>query len=269
MDIGPAKPKPQHPGQQPLHPRPALPKQHQPMNDFSPRPAHAPVHKPPAHDFSPRPYATPRPAPSNHTGRQQNKEDDYVTLNAQAAVQKHQKEKRRPGKFKTILGLTVFLLVAVGVFLFIANKPNDPKDAKAKKTAVPLVPPEFTVYYPKSLPSGLSVSKSAVTYSKDSFTFIVKQGGQNQFFVYERPAANDPDFGNLKTSLAAPKNIALTLGPGISGGLNTGTITAVKTDRNTSIIINSLNTNNDAAAKDIITAMQVTNDLDSLTQSNY
>jgi hypothetical protein len=277
----------------PPQPRPAHPAPQQPLNDLTPRPAlqnqprHPnphPNHRP-THDFSPRqgvsahtvltprPAAMPQPAimPQPHPSKNGHykEPDDYVTLNAQAAAQKNKKEKRRLNKVnKIVLAVVVAVLVVGSAFMLLTSNKSAPKTVQAKPRAAPLVAPTFSVYYPKTLPAGLSSSKSSVTYSKESFTFIIKQGGQNQFFVYERPASTDPDFGSLKTSLVAPKNISLTTGPGISGGLNTGVVTAVKID-NTMVIINSLNTNNDATAKNILSGMQVTNDVSSLRQSSF
>jgi hypothetical protein len=248
--------------------------------DFSPRPAQhprpqnapapsyssVPPQGRPASDFSPRPAAKPAAQPAIR-GPRRNHTEEYITLNTQQAAQNQAPQKARMNKTKKLLlAAPAVLLLLAGGFALSSNNQGAPKTTKAHATSVPLVPPEFSVYFPKSLPSGLSTSKGSITYTKNSFTFIIKQGGQNQFFVYERPASSDPDFASLKTTLVAPKSIALSIGPGISGGLNTGTVTAIKIE-NTMVMINSLNTNNDDAAKNILSSMQVTNDLSNLRQS--
>jgi hypothetical protein len=274
--------------QQPMGPT----KQQAQFSDFGPRPAQnfrsQPANAPgpglrpaasqagavrTANDFAPRPAAFSMPQQANPAAQPapraqyQNPTEEYITLNAQQVAQNQAPKKARMSKTKKLLlAAPALLLVVAGGFALSTNDHGAPKTTKAHATSVPLVPPEFSVFFPKSLPSGLSTSKGSITYTKSSFTFIIKQGGQNQFFVYERPASSDPDFASLKTTLIAPKSITLTVGPGISGGLNTGTVTAIKIE-NTMVMINSLNTNNDDAAKNILANMQVTNDLNSLRQS--
>jgi hypothetical protein len=118
------------------------------------------------------------------------------------------------------------------------------------------------------MPPGLDAFKGSITYYKDSFTFILEQNGQKSFFIYEQPASTDPDFNSLKSKLAAPKNIALTTGQGVEGGLDSGTVTAVKTDKNTIIIVDCVKAVCSTTAHDIISNMQINSDLESLRKAN-
>jgi hypothetical protein len=185
----------------------------------------------------------------------------------------HQKPKKRfaiskPSKLSFVLGTVMIMLIAGLTFTSFGRDTAQPK-AKAQNTAPtqkPLESPSFTPYFPSSLPDGLSVVKGSLSYYKESFTFILEQGGQKSFFVYEQPASLDPDLANLKTKLAAPQNISLSVGQGIEGSLDNGTVTAVKTDKNTVLIINCTKAVCSTAPRDILSSMQVSTDLDGLRQ---
>jgi hypothetical protein len=301
----PHQPRQQHPPQRPMQdfgPRraPQQPlgpvSQHhrpqRPVSDFAPRP-HAPQHPHrPAHNLAPQPMprpaadlSPPRPAhqhaqhhPTAQGLRPQHNqptpqhhfsvEDDLLPV-ARQEVPKSVKEKRKISLLdKLLIVIGVAALLAFAGFSLASHKSGSSKTAAKGPSKAPLVQPEFTTYFPQPMPTGLSVSKGTITYSKNSFTFIIKQDGQNRLFVYEQPDSTDPGFSSLKSTLAAPKSITLSTGTGISGGLNTGTATAVKTDKNTNILVNYTNSTDDNLSKQVLSSMKETSDLASLKASD-
>jgi len=264
-----------HPPQQPLR----RPQNHgsspRPMQDFIPqrpfqrpvdnlRPrsaAHMPTQNFRASTLSQKPARQPHP----HRTSTENQ-----SFERNAEEYKKNKKRRFLSKLKRLVPIAAIGLVVAGVVLFLLFKPDADKsnNKSSQPRSAPLVNPEFTVYYPTSLPANIQTSKGSITYSKDSFTFILEEGGKKSFFVYEQPASTDPNLSSLKSKLAAPKDIALTVGQGIEGALDNGTITAVKTDKNTIIIINCLKTVCSTTPRDILSNMQTTTDLDSLRRSN-
>jgi hypothetical protein len=183
-------------------------------------------------------------------------------------------KKSRKLSLKKVLSVSMVALVLIACsYVFIATGDDGSKKTtvKAQNTQPAIKPLEsagFPTYYPNPMPAGLKAYKGSITYYKDSFTFILEQNGQKSFFVYEQPASTDPDFNTLKGKLAAPKNIALTTGQGIEGELDSGTVTAVKTDKNTTIIVDCVKAVCSTTAHDIISNMQITSDLESLRKSN-
>lgn len=132
---------------------------------------------------------------------------------------------------------------------------SKPQTSTASSVAVP---PTFTVYYPASvLPSGLLANKSSIGYSQDSFNFAVAQNGQEQFYVYEQPAGNNFSFQRLKVRLGSPTEITTGLGSGIFGTIGTNLVTAVKTDKNTLIILNCTALACTVPSKQIIESLKV------------
>jgi hypothetical protein len=250
------------------------PNQHQPsrpmqkpIQDFRPQN----LTPRPMNDFQPQ-RSAPRPLHPQPTQQQSPQEDeDYINLST-ANIQKQPKKKRKIFKSKKVfLPLVVIALLVVGIFAFINLTKDDAKPivkAHPLPSVKPLEKPDFTVYYPTPMPSGVSTAKGSIAYYKESFTFIIEQNGQKSFFVYEQPAATDPDFNGLKSKLAAPKNFTLSIGQGIEGGLDNGTVTAAKTDKNTIIIINCTKSNCGDTPKDLLSSMQINDDLEHLKQSN-
>ncbi len=118
-------------------------------------------------------------------------------------------------------------------------------------------PPTFTVYYPVNPPTDLTVDKSSITYSKDSFIFSLKLGGQNAFFVDEQPAGNNFSYQRLKVRLGSPTDIDTPLGPGIFGTISDNFVTAVKTNKNTLIIINCQAIACTVPTKNLIGSLQI------------
>lgn len=114
------------------------------------------------------------------------------------------------------------------------------------------------------MPDNLTISKGSIAYYKDSFTFILEQGGKKNFFIYEQPGSTDPDFSSLKSRIVAPQNIALSVGQGVEGTLDAGTVTAVKTDKNTIMIVDCTKPVCSTVPRDLLSSMQVVTDLDSL-----
>lgn len=167
----------------------------------------------------------------------------------------------------TVVLATVLLLIIGGALFAVHNSGASKVNASSKTALKPLTPPDFTVYYPQPLPDGLSTVKGTVTYSKNSFTYIISQNGKKAFFVYEQPSTTDPGFKSLQTSLTNVKPITLSIGKGVAGTLNTGTITAVTTDKNTNLIINCINTICSTVPEDILSNMQLTTDLNNIRRS--
>jgi hypothetical protein len=245
-----------------------------PISDFG-RPLQRPIQRP-VNDFGPQqpqsrlnqqqPFAQPAPglAPTQQNFQPQ-------PANGPRMFEPPKKAKR--GKIKKILALTgVVALIAAGSFMFMNGKNNSQTSvakAQNKQPAIkPLESPGFTTYYPNPMPDDLKATKGSITYYKDSFTFILEQGGQKSFFVYEQPASTDPDLNTLKGKLAAPKDISLTIGKGIEGGLDNGIVTAVKTDKGTILIVSCTKVVCSTAPRDILSSMQVSSDLEALRNAN-
>jgi hypothetical protein len=242
-----------------------------PVNGFSPHPAPKPVNnnvpqplrQQRVNNF--QPYAPPQ-RPLNTGLAQQSQPVAPLTFEPP-------KTKKKKGKKILASAAVAVLLITAGFLFVVGGNDNGKPSVKAQAqnsqpTVKPLETPDFTVYFPNPMPSGLKISKGSVTYYKDSFTFIIEQGGQKSFFVYEQPANTDPDFNSLKSKLAAPKAIALTTGQGVEGGLENGTVTAVKTDKNTIIIISCTKAVCSTTPRDIISNMQLNTELESLRKSN-
>jgi hypothetical protein len=263
-----------------------------PMNDFGPA---RPQPQRPVNGYAPRPASPQRPmqgysSPQPSMQRPANAPNPYQQMNYQQPAASSQpsslqtqpanpmtfeppKKKRKLG-FKKIMSVSALALLLVAcsyVFIATGNDGSKKSTAKAQNNQPAIKPLEstgFTTYFPSPLPTGLAPMKGSITYYKGSFTFILNQNGQKSFFVYEQPANTDPGFNSLKSKLAAPKSIALTIGPGIEGGLDNGTITAVKTDKDTIIIVDCVKTVCSTTAHDILSNMQINNSLEELRKSN-
>jgi hypothetical protein len=280
----PGSPYPQRPQQRPMNDfgprRPMAPQR--PFNDFAPKPgAQRPQQNARPQSAMPtmqqrpmgganasaaRPYRQPQPQAQSNQQPNSNTAQDHTPLTFNPP-----KSSRKKAKRVFAFAAVAVLLVAGSFLLFNTQRSKDQPVVTAQNSQPsikPLEKPEFTTYYPNPMPAGLVTTKGTISYYKDSFTFIVEQNGQKNFFIYEQPASSDPDFNSLKTKLAAPKGIALTVGQGIEGGLDNGTVTAVKTDKNTIIIINCVKTVCSTAPRDILSSMQLVSDLDSLRRSN-
>jgi hypothetical protein len=227
-----------------------------PTQDFGQRPTQRSMQ--PMQDMRPRPMSP--QTPTNFAPRPANQ---FPANNYQ--------DFRHRKKFLAV----AFVVIALGAasFLFMAggNSNNEKSKVTAQNnqpTIKPLEKPGFTTYYPSPMPDGLQVAKGSVSYYKDSFTFIIEQGGIKSYFVYEQPANSDPDLNTLKSKLAAPKGIALTIGQGIEGSMDNGTVTAVKTDKNTNIIINCTKPVCSTAPRDILSNMQVNDSLENIKHGN-
>jgi hypothetical protein len=196
---------------------------------------------------------------------------DFSPQNSPHQRTKKKLELPKPSKLSLLLGsIAIIILAGLVVSSVWQSKPDSTAKAQNKAPSVkPLEQPSFTTYYPSAMPDGLNLAKGSISYYKNSFTFILEQGGQKSFFVYEQPASTDPDFTGLKSKLAAPQSIALSVGQGIEGGLDNGTVTAIKTDKNTIIMVNCTKVVCSTAPRDIISSMQVNSDLASLKNSNY
>jgi hypothetical protein len=247
--------------------RPDRPNQPRPLQPNQPRPRQA------MDDFSQptrqasQPLATPR-RQAQPTQQQKSAADTPADLKQQADDYKKQKKDHRSSKLKRrILIAGVPLLLLAGIFVFVVVK-GDSKKPTTQTQAKPLVPPEFTIYYPNPMPDGLNTTKNSINYSKGSFSFILQQNGQNHFFVNEQPASIDPDFSVLKGQITAPTSITTTLGPGITGTVDGGTITASKTDKNTLITVNCVKITCEPLSEQILSNMQVNDNVDSLRHSN-
>ncbi|HSX18342.1 MAG TPA: hypothetical protein VLE51_03235 [Candidatus Saccharimonadales bacterium] len=119
--------------------------------------------------------------------------------------------------------------------------------------------PAFTVYYPSSPPQSLTVDKSTITYSKNSFSFNLAQNGQDQFYVNEQPAGDNFSYQRLKARLGSPNETNTALGMGIFGTIGVNFITAVRTDKNTLIIVNCAALECGVPSKNLINSMQINN----------
>jgi hypothetical protein len=241
---------------QDLRPRPMSPQQ---VNNYAPQPAN--------------------PRPVNNTQRYNQQQRPF---NPQSNQQQSQQQgplsfeppKKKKKIFRKVITTTALVLAlgACSFLFFVAGKSTDDKSKVTAQnnqpTVKPLEKPEFTTYFPSPMPTGITVAKGSISYYKDSFTYIFEQGGQKAYFVYEQPATSDPDLNSLKSKLAAPKGIALTLGQGIEGSLDNGTVTAVKTDKNTNIIINCTKIVCSTAPRDILSSMQVNDDLETIKKGN-
>ncbi len=137
---------------------------------------------------------------------------------------------------------------------------NQAKPQTSTASSTP-VPPTFPVYYPASaLPSGLLTDKSSIGYSQDAFNFAVTQNGEDRFYIYEQPAGNNFSFQRLKVRLGSPTDITTDLGSGIFGTIGTNLVTAVKTDRNTLIILNCTALACTVPSKQIIESLRINSD---------
>jgi hypothetical protein len=253
-----------------------------PMQDFG-RPQQRPQ------DLRPRPMAqqqvnnyAPQPANPRTVNYNQQYSQQLRPINPQTNQQQPPQQgpltfeppKIKKKIFRKVLASTALVLVlgACSFLFFVAGKSTDDKSKvtaqNSQPSVKPLEKPEFTTYFPNPMPTGIKVAKGSISYYKNSFTYIFEQGGQKSYFVYEQPATSDPDLNSLKSKLAAPKGIALTLGQGIEGSLDNGTVTAVKTDKNTNIIINCTKIVCSTAPRDILSRMQVNNDLEIIKKGN-
>jgi hypothetical protein len=256
-----------------------------PISDFG-RPLQRPIQRP-VNDFGPRQPQNTYSQPAQQSTRPLNQQQPFAQPaprpvdaqpnprpqppNEPMTFQPPKKAKR--GKTKKILALTgVVALIAAGSFVFMNGQHNSQSSvakAQGKQPAIkPLENPGFTTYYPNPMPDGLKATKGSITYYKDSFTFVLEQGGEKSFFVYEQPANTDPALSTLKGKLAAPKDISLTIGKGIEGGLDNGTITAVTTDKGTILIVSCTKVVCSTAPRDILSSMQVNADLENIRNSN-
>jgi hypothetical protein len=221
----------------------------------------------PTHRRTPQPGASPQ-RPLQHVQQQRPTAKTQTDLKQQADDFKKQKKTHRNSKLKKWLLIAgIPLLLLAGIVVFVAVK-GDSKKPTTQTQAKPLVPPEFTIYYPNPLPDGLNTTKNSINYSKGSFSFILQQNGQNHFFVNEQPASVDPDFSVLKGQITAPTSITTTLGQGITGTVDGGTITAAKTDKNTLITVNCVKITCEPLSEQILSNMQVNDNVDSLRRSN-
>jgi hypothetical protein len=273
QDFGPRR-------QQPL--RPMQPMNPQPSQNMQPQPSYGPMPQQRPLNPAPQPHPNQLPQPQLQPFRPQQPlqsqpyqqeapvSTDFSPQNSQ--YKKAEKKFRilRPSKLSFVMGTAFILIVAGLLFTNIGKDTAQPK-ATAQKAAPaqkPLEQPDFTTYFPNPLPDGLSVAKGSISYYKNSFTFILEQSGKKSFFVYEQPASTDPDFSSLKSRIAAPQNIALSVGQGVEGTLDNGTVTAVKTDKNTIMIIDCSKTVCSTLPREILSNMQVNSDLDSLRKNN-
>jgi hypothetical protein len=248
----------------------------QPMSSIPQRPAQNLRQQPNLTPTQPRPAnvsQAARPAQAFQPIQQQQTSQFNTDFSPQNSPHKRAREKRQLLKVgKLSFALCVVLVLIVGGLILSSVGQDKAQPAAKAQNNVPAVKPveqpSFTAYFPNPLPNGLAVAKGSITYYKDSFTFIIEQGGQKSFFVYEQPSSTDPDFSSLKSKLAAPQNISLSVGQGIEGSLDNGTVTAVKTDRNTIIIINCTKIVCSTAPRDIISSMQITSDLSNLRSNN-
>jgi hypothetical protein len=266
--------KPKHASQIPVGSvKPAHTQNFRPMQDFSPQPLHnfspkQPHQSQPVMDGFRSPAVAPKLQHQTHKQSTLANTREPLTPQASTEVTNHKKKRRfpRPNRFAVSV-FSMFLLV--GAFsVLVATKNNDVKTEAKPPSIIPLVKPDFSAYYPNPLPDGLSTSNGSIVYTKNSFTFILKQGGKNSFFVSEQPAASDPNLSALKSKLVAPKALTLSVGQGIVGGLEAGTVSAVKTKTGTLIVVNCVNTNCATMPKLILSDMQATTQLDNLRQSN-
>lgn len=180
------------------------------------------------------------------------------------------KKKRQISKpSKTFIALGVAIALVVGSFVFINSKNRAPatQPKSQQETRKPFETPSFTTYYPNPMPAGLSIVKGSIAYYKDSFTFIMQQNDQ-KFFVYEQPAATDPNLASLKSKLAAPKKLTLSVGQGVEGSLDIRTITALKTDKGTNITISCSKAACNTISRQILSNMKLNSDLASLRNAN-
>jgi hypothetical protein len=261
--------RPNGPTQRPISDfgRPLQRPEQRPVDDFGPRQSQS-SYSPPTQQSVKRSVNQQQP-PMQPISRLANTQPQPV--NGPMTFQPPKKAKH--GKTKKILAFAgVAVVIAAGSFIFM-NSQNNNRDsvakAQGKQPAIkPLESPGFTTYYPTSMPDGLKATKGSITYYKDSFTFILEQGGQKSFFVYEQPASTDPDLNTLKGKLAAPKDISLTIGKGIEGGLDNGIITAVKTDKGTILIVSCTRVVCSTAPRDILSNMQTNSDLEALRKAN-
>jgi hypothetical protein len=247
--------KPSRPGQ----PRPLQPA------SLRPRPAMDGFAPPSGQAHSP---TTAPQRPLQHTQQQSQAAKTQADLKQQAEDYKNQKKQHRSSKLKKLFIVAgIPALILIGILVLVVFKGDSKKPVSQSHTA-PLVPPEFTVYYPTPIPDGLSTTKNSIVYSKNSFSFILQQNGQNHFFVNEQPAATDPDFSILKGQIAGPKNLTTTIGPGVTGTVDGGTITAAMTNKNTLITINCVKITCAPLSEQILSSMQLNDSPDSIRRSN-
>lgn len=247
--------------------RPQRPPQ-RPIHDFGPRPQQRP--QGPITDLRPlaqQPLNQPAP-PSSHPPQQKLQEVPQTPQPLDfSPPAKKKRQISKPNKTFIVLGVTAVLVV--GSFVFINSKNRTPatQPKAQQETRKPFETPSFTTYYPNPMPTGLSTVKDSIAYYKDSFTFIMQQNGQ-KFFVYEQPAATDPNLASLKSKLAAPKKLTLSIGQGIEGNLDIRTITALKTDKDTNITISCSKAACNAISRQILSNMKLNSDLANLQRTN-
>jgi len=268
--------------QQPMRPmqpmRPVAPQQ-RPMQNMQPQqPRYAPAPQPITQqrppNLNPQPYYNQRPVPQSQPFQPQPPQQAApINTDFSPKTSPHQKAKKKlqlpkTSKLSFALGMVFVAIVAGLLFTNIGKDSPQPKASAQKPgpSQKPLEQPSFTTYYPSPLPDGLSLSKGSIAYYKNSFTFILEQAGKKSFFVYEQPASTDPDFSSLKSRIVAPQSIALSVGQGIEGSLDNGTVTAVKTDKNTIMIVDCSKTVCSTLPREILSNMQVNSDLVNLKQ---
>jgi hypothetical protein len=238
-----------------------------PIQDFGPARSH-PTQRP-MNDFG-RPVSQ---KPMQNSMPPQPVQQPQQTMRPMTFEPPKKKKKIRTRKLLSAVSVAILLIACAYVFIATGNDSSKKTSVKVKaQNGQPAIKTlekaDFTTYYPNPMPEGLKAMKGSITYYKDSFTFILEQNGQKSFFVYEQPGSTDPDFNSLKGKLAAPKNIALTIGQGVEGELDNGTITAVKTDKDTIIIVDCVKAVCSTTAHDLLSNMQINSDLESLRRDN-
>jgi hypothetical protein len=259
-----------------LNPQQTGPRHQRSMEGFGPRPV---MQSKPSNNLrAPQPLHRPmHPRPAHHPNQPQIAHRPQVSTPEPAKILSFEPPKKPKKSIKKFIlnktSLIILAVILVGLAgAFVGFKHSSGKSEAAVKNAQPSIrpmeKPSFTVYFPSNMPEGLKASKESISYYKESFTFILEQSGKKSFFVYEQPASTDPDFSSLKSRIVAPHDISLSVGHGIEGTLDAGTVTAVKTDKNTLLIVNCTKNVCSTMPRDILSNMQVSSDLEALRRAN-
>lgn len=159
---------------------------------------------------------------------------------------------------------TAVIIVILPVAYLFANhshsKQTTPSVKGVQTINNPADKPTFSIYYPSPTPSELNLVADSVVYAKDTLSFILGQNNQKTLFVNEQPIDASFSFDSYKNKLTSPKSYQSTVGTGVFGGLDKGTVTAIKTDKNTLITVNCVGSNCSTITKQLLDDMQIITD---------
>lgn len=173
---------------------------------------------------------------------------------------------------RTVIITAVLLVLVPAIFITSpwTNKTVDNQPKKINNSAsLPFSDINFTVYTPTFIPQGLTLNRASIVHTKDSVTFNLTEDGEARFFVQQQALDGSFSFNELKKKLISPTDFGTFLGQGVIGGLGSGMITALKTNDDTLIIVNCVNTVCASASKRLVENMRIATSYSQLYNSSF